>query len=975
MDKNGFQKNIDNIIEDAYEYFKNENYIDALELYEKIYEEIGEVFADYYIRACKQHIIDHFIQKPIKYCIVSACYNVAEYLTDFFVSITTQSLGFEENIQCVMVDDGSTDEKTAEIIKLWQKKYPKNILYIYKENSGQASARNFGLQFVKASWVTFTDPDDFLDQKYFEIIDKFILKNKEKPLCMVSTNIIFYHEEDKKFSDTHPLKFKFKEQEKVCKVSEINDNIQLSSASALFSCFLITKSKYLFDEIIRPNFEDGYFINRYLLLYNDFYISYLQSAKYFYRKRVSSNSSLDLSWNDRRRYIDVLKYGYIKLLQYNKQQYKFITNTVIYELYWYTKYFVNHNDRIDILSPSKKEKFLFYFHKCWNYIPVENILSFSRAGMWFYHKVGMCNCFKNIDIQDLYSQIVYIEKYDVMKDELYIRYFAGQIKFESFKINDSDTIPNYTKTQKDIFFDRTFVLVRHIWIPLEQKTGRLTVFINKKQARITFTGKQHYEIDIDCIRKVYIKQYGYKDEKIFEYNAPWVFMDKDTQADDNAEHLYRYIKTHYPEKRRSIYFVLRRESKDWKRLKEEEFQLLAYGTPAHEMILRQCVKIISSHIDKYVENYFGDYSTSGKQIIWLQHGVTLHDISLWINQKDINLLITSTESEYLSITRNYGQYKFTDKEVKLLGFPRHDCLSEPCQPQKSVIIMPTWRDYIVGKQIDGNLREKNPKFMQTVYVQCWSRFLNSPSLQQLSEKYGYKVIFCPHPNIQIYVNDFIIPQYISIHHYGEGTIQEIFKQAAVMITDYSSVAFEMAYLYKPVIYYQFDEEELFKNHLAKKGYFNYRQDGFGPVVTDQGALLEALEKILKHNGKSQEIYLSRMKKNFPVRDRKNCERVYRAILELDQPNPEGYINITVLREYVKMAILYDEWSIAEERLNKLLALGDDNAVLDMKNLCTFCRLVQNGNKIQAGQLYTILPEFTDPELECKKIDTRSSMFH
>ena len=51
-------------------------------------------------------------------------------------------------------------------------KFPNNIIYIHKENGGQGSARNLGLEFLKnsgiqANWVTFCDPDDFLDRNYF----------------------------------------------------------------------------------------------------------------------------------------------------------------------------------------------------------------------------------------------------------------------------------------------------------------------------------------------------------------------------------------------------------------------------------------------------------------------------------------------------------------------------------------------------------------------------------------------------------------------------------------------------------------------------------------------------------------------------------------------------------------------------------------------------------------------------------------
>ncbi|EAH5467340.1 glycosyltransferase family 2 protein, partial [Campylobacter jejuni] len=126
-----------------------------------------------------------------KYVIVSAVYNVEKYLDDFFKSIINQRLDFKNNIHLICVDDGSTDN-SANIIKKYQKKYPKNIIYLYKENGGQASARNLGLKYLKENdlnipWVTFTDPDDFLDRDYFYEVDSF-LKNQNN-IAMVATNI------------------------------------------------------------------------------------------------------------------------------------------------------------------------------------------------------------------------------------------------------------------------------------------------------------------------------------------------------------------------------------------------------------------------------------------------------------------------------------------------------------------------------------------------------------------------------------------------------------------------------------------------------------------------------------------------------------------------------------------------------------------------------------------------------------------
>ncbi|ELR5355766.1 glycosyltransferase family 2 protein, partial [Campylobacter coli] len=230
-----------------------------------------------------------------QYAIISAVYNVEKYLDDYFKSIINQRLDFKKNIFMILVDDGSTDN-SAQIIKKYQKKYPKNIVYLYKENGGQASARNLGLKYMQENdyqipWVTFTDPDDFLDRNYFYEVDKFLATHKANDICMIGCNIIFYHEKQKLYKDNHALNFKFKNGIQVKENYNLDSFIQLSAASCFMNIGYL--DKLLFDEKLKPNFEDAKFINEYLLDNINLKSAFLPTVKYFYRKRVEQNSTLD----------------------------------------------------------------------------------------------------------------------------------------------------------------------------------------------------------------------------------------------------------------------------------------------------------------------------------------------------------------------------------------------------------------------------------------------------------------------------------------------------------------------------------------------------------------------------------------------------------------------------------------------------------------------------------------------------------
>ncbi|EJA8820652.1 CDP-glycerol glycerophosphotransferase family protein, partial [Campylobacter coli] len=110
--------------------------------------------------------------------------------------------------------------------------------------------------------------------------------------------------------------------------------------------------------------------------------------------------------------------------------------------------------------------------------------------------------------------------------------------------------------------------------------------------------------------------------------------------------------------------------------------------------------------------------------------------------------------------------------------------------------------------------------------------------------------------------------------------QKLFCNSSLMITDYSSVAFEMAYLNKPVIYYQFDHEEFFSSHTLQKGYFDYEKDGFGPVVEDEESLLKELENLLQNDCNPFGIYKDNIDLTFAFKDGKCCERIYKILRQI-----------------------------------------------------------------------------------------------
>ena len=107
-----------------------------------------------------------------KFSVLMPFYNVEKYISEAIDSIVNQSIGFEENIELILIDDGSPDN-SKEIALKYQEKYPNNIKVLSKLNGGQASAFNLGLKYVKGKYLSFIDSDDHVSLNTFEEVYNF----------------------------------------------------------------------------------------------------------------------------------------------------------------------------------------------------------------------------------------------------------------------------------------------------------------------------------------------------------------------------------------------------------------------------------------------------------------------------------------------------------------------------------------------------------------------------------------------------------------------------------------------------------------------------------------------------------------------------------------------------------------------------------------------------------------------------------
>lgn len=137
------------------------------------------------------------MQKTITFGI--PCYNSAEYMDHCITSIL-QGSGYAQDVQIVVVDDGSTKDNTFEKAQKWEEEYPTIVKAVHQENGGHGMAVLKALENAEGAYFKVVDSDDWLDA---EALTLLLAKLRhfiefETRVDLVITNYVYEHVEDGK---------------------------------------------------------------------------------------------------------------------------------------------------------------------------------------------------------------------------------------------------------------------------------------------------------------------------------------------------------------------------------------------------------------------------------------------------------------------------------------------------------------------------------------------------------------------------------------------------------------------------------------------------------------------------------------------------------------------------------------------------------------------------------------------------------
>lgn len=350
-----------------------------------------------------------------------------------------------------------------------------------------------------------------------------------------------------------------------------------------------------------------------------------------------------------------------------------------------------------------------------------------------------------------------------------------------------------------------------------------------------------------------------------------------SMAQDNGYYFFKHCMDNQEEQflGKNIYYIITKDSPDRERVLPYKNRLLDFMSLRHLCYILAADLIVSSDSRYHTYPLQSRHSIFNRYIkkipfVFLQHGViALKKVDNFYGKGQkgaCDLFVVSTDTEKQTIVDNFG---YEPKEVINTGLPRWDVLHDKSQNRREIMIMPTWRNWL------DSVPDKD--FEASDYFTHYMALLNSRKLADLLEKYDLEVNFYLHAKFQEYSDQFQTKsERIHLVSFGETAVNEMLMRCRMLITDYSSVCWDILYQDKPTIFYQFD---LDKYEEAHGSYLDMRTELFGDRAENQEQLLALLEEQIKNNFKMKPEHEQLRRFYFNFKDQQHSRHICEEIKE------------------------------------------------------------------------------------------------
>ena len=403
----------------------------------------------------------------------------------------------------------------------------------------------------------------------------------------------------------------------------------------------------------------------------------------------------------------------------------------------------------------------------------------------------------------------------------------------------------------------------------------------KRRLAFTHREKTAYDTTWNRIREAAAARTYRLFRKNLKRRNIWLVFEKFcTMAQDNGYYFFKYCMEKLPEEeKKNIFYVMDRNAPDWDKVAVYGKNVIPYMSFRH-MVYNLAAKIyVGSDSKRHLYTWRPkpnriSYAMKNKKILFLQHGVTalkkVDGIFGAHGSSPMTYFVTTSDYEQKIVTDNFG---YTAEQAPVTGFTRWDVLEDKSTPDERIIlVMPTWRAWLEEKTKE--------EFRRSDYFEQYSRFLQNEELADCLKANNVRLIFYIHPKFRDYLGEFNMNEdAVEMIPFGTVPLNEIMMKCSMLITDYSSVCWDVYYMKKPVLFFQFDYDTYMENHGS---YMDMENELFGPRLTNCEDLIDAIRELIDSGFAESEDAKAKRDYYFKYIEADNSKRVYEFLKK------EGY---------------------------------------------------------------------------------------
>lgn len=342
--------------------------------------------------------------------------------------------------------------------------------------------------------------------------------------------------------------------------------------------------------------------------------------------------------------------------------------------------------------------------------------------------------------------------------------------------------------------------------------------------------------------------------------------------EDNAAIFHQYLLQHYGEEM-DIYWMYDPRTSYIKEL--GIVKAIALGSFKNYWLFFKADYIIYGHslvydiapsIDQYI-------SLNNKtKIVHISHGIEGFK-KILIQPEDRPLM---ARCDYFNCASQYekfikqGEWGIPEDKLLVTGMARFDQfdLTYPLYQVKRILIMFTWREWLFDMT--------DEEFLESDYFKSTTNIIRDAQMMELISSYELEIKIVLHPFMKRFENYFMFIHTkgkVEFNSFDDVSISMEIAKADMLITDYSSVAWDFLYMNKPIIFFTFDQTE----YLAMRGsYLDLNTDLFGYKANTMEEVIKSLTVIINQNQLANPAR-NTASKYLDFFDQQNCARLSQAI--------------------------------------------------------------------------------------------------